>query len=338
MLIIMRANSSAQQIKAVTDHIHDLGLESHVIPGKNRAAIGITGNKGALSPDEFSGLPGVVKCVSVTKPYKLISREVKADDTIINVDGALIGGKHSTIIAGPCSVETEDRVMEIAEILAKMGIQFFRGGAYKPRTSPYSFQGLGKDGLQLLRKVRENYGLRTVSEVLEPDAAELAAEHVDILQIGTRNMYNYPLLKKVGELGKPVLLKRGLSATLEEFLFAAEFIVSNGNFDVILCERGIRTFSDYARNTFDINVIPVIRQISHLPIIADPSHACGDRRHVLPLARAAVAAGANGLVVEVHQDPETAYSDGAQSLYPMQLQQLLNDVEVIRGLDSDPVN
>lgn len=334
MLIIMRSNSSADQIKAVTQHIKDLGLESHVIPGENRTAIGITGNKGALSADEFSGLGGVVKCIPVTKPYKLISREVKPNDTIIEVDGATIGGSEPTLIAGPCSVETEDRVMEIAGIIAGQGLKFFRGGAYKPRTSPYSFQGLGEGGLELLRKVKSEYGLRTVTEVLEPDAAELAADYVDILQIGTRNMYNYPLLKKVGELDKPVLLKRGLSATLEEFLFAAEYIASHGNFNIILCERGIRTFSDYARNTFDINVIPVVRQISHLPIIADPSHACGDRRHVLPLARAALAAGANGLVVEVHQDPETAYSDGAQSLYPMQLQQLQNDVGVIQEMTS----
>jgi 3-deoxy-7-phosphoheptulonate synthase len=222
--------------------------------------------------------------------------------------------------------------MEIARIVAEQGLKFFRGGAFKPRTSPYSFQGLGQGGLELLKKVKANFGLRTVSEVLEPDAADMAAEYVDVLQIGTRNMYNYPLLRKVGELGKPVLLKRGMSATLEEFLFAAEYIASHGNFNIILCERGIRTFSDYTRNTFDINVIPVVKQISHLPIVADPSHACGDRRHVLPLARAALAAGADGLVVEVHQDPETAYSDGAQSLYPMQLKQLQKDVDVIQEI------
>ena len=332
MLIIMRANSTESDIRQITDHISGMGLTPHVIPGELRTAIGITGNKGALSPQDFQGLKGVAKCVPVTKPYKLISREVKSDDTVIDVDGVPIGNGQTTVIAGPCSVETEERVLEIAGIVAGMGVKFFRGGAFKPRTSPYSFQGLGEEGLKLLRQVRETYDLRTVTEVMEPEAAEMAVDYVDVLQIGTRNMYNYPLLKKVGELGKPVLLKRGLSATLEEFLFAAEYIVSTGNFNVILCERGIRTYSDYSRNTFDINVIPVIRQLSHLPIVADPSHACGDRRHVLPLARAAVAAGANGLVVEVHQSPETAYSDGAQSLYPMQLQQLLKDVEVIGRL------
>ena len=332
MLIIMRANSNEADIQHVSDRIREMGLSPHVIPGELRTAIGITGNKGALSAQDFQGLRGVVKCIPVTKPYKLISREVKSDDTVIDVDGVPIGNSTPTIIAGPCSVESEDRVMEIAKIVADQGVKFFRGGAFKPRTSPYSFQGMGEDGLKLLRQVKETYGLRTVTEVMEPDAAELAVDYVDILQIGTRNMYNYPLLKKVGELGKPVLLKRGLSATLEEFLFAAEYIVSTGNFNVILCERGIRTYSDYSRNTFDINVIPVIRQLSHLPIVADPSHACGDRRHVLPLARAAMAAGANGLVVEVHQDPETAYSDGAQSIYPMQLTQLIRDVDVISKL------
>ncbi len=336
MLIIMRADSTTEQIRHVQERVQELGLDAHIIPGESRTAIGITGNKGVLSSQDFQGLRGVVKCIPVTKPYKLISREVKSEDTIVDVDGETIGSGTPVIIAGPCSVETEDRLMEIASIIAAQGLKFFRGGAFKPRTSPYSFQGLGLEGLKLLRKVREEYGLRTVTEVMEPDAAETAVEYVDVFQIGTRNMYNYPLLKKVGELGKPVLLKRGLSATLEEFLFAAEYIVSTGNFNVILCERGIRTYSDYSRNTFDINIIPVIRQLSHLPVVADPSHACGDRRHVLPLARAAMAAGANGLIVEVHQDPETAYSDGAQSIYPMQLQQLVGDVEVISRL-GEPV-
>ncbi|MBN2010762.1 3-deoxy-7-phosphoheptulonate synthase [candidate division KSB1 bacterium] len=326
MLILMHSQSTPEQIEKVKNRISALNLTPHVIPGQLRCAIGITGNKGAISPDIFKSLPGVVQCIPVTKPYKLISREVRQEDTVIDVNGAKIGGRDLTIIAGPCAVENEQQIMTIAEQLSGMGVKFLRGGAFKPRTSPYSFQGLGEAGLKLLAKARDSFGMRLVSEVIDVETLPLVAEYVDVIQIGARNMYNYSLLKNVGQLTKPVLLKRGLSATLEEFLMAAEYIVSHGNFNVILCERGIRTFSDFSRNTLDMNVVPTVKQISHLPIIVDPSHASGDRKTVIPLARGAVAVGADGVIIEVHPDPENAVSDGPQSLYPMQFQQLLGQL------------
>lgn len=332
MLIIMHVNSSEQEIDRVKQKIQELNLTSHVIPGQTRCAIGITGNKGPISPDHFKSLPGVVQCLSVTKPYKLISREIRQEDTVIDLDGVCIGGKKITIIAGPCSVENEKQIFTISEKLAEMGVTLLRGGAFKPRTSPYSFQGLGETGLKLLASVREKTGMKIVSEAIDNETLDMVAEYVDIVQIGARNMYNYSLLKKAGRLNKPVLLKRGLSATLEEFLMAAEYIVSQGNFNVILCERGIRTFSDYSRNTLDMNVVPTIKQISHLPIIVDPSHASGDRKSVLPLARGAIAVGADGVIVEVHHDPDHALSDGAQSLYPMQFKQLLGQLNQIASI------
>lgn len=334
MLIIMHVQSTQEQIDNVKQKIRELNLTPHVIPGQMRCAIGITGNKGPISADNFKGLPGVIQCIQVTKPYKLISREIRQEDTVIELDDVRIGGKELTIIAGPCSVENQQQIFSTAQRLAKMGIKLLRGGAFKPRTSPYSFQGLGEKGLKLLAEVREKTGMKIVTEAIDTDTLELVAEYVDIIQIGARNMYNYSLLKKVGRLDKPVLLKRGISATLEEFLLAAEYIVSNGNFNVILCECGIRIFSDFSRNTLDMNVVPIIKQISHLPIIVDPSHACGDRNMVLPLACGAVAVGADGLIVEVHHDPENALSDGGQSLYPMQFKQLLkqlNEIARIRG-------
>lgn len=332
MLIVMHVNSTQEQIEKVKQRILDLNLQPHVIPGQSRCAIGITGNKGPISPEHFKGLPGVVQCISVTKPYKLVSREIRQENTVIDLKDVQIGGDKIAIIAGPCSVENEDQIFTIAHQLANMGIKIFRGGAFKPRTSPYSFQGLGKKGLELLAQVRRETGMKIISESVDAETLDLVAEYVDIIQIGTRNMYNYSLLKRVGKLAKPVLLKRGFSATLEEFLMAAEYILNEGNFQVILCERGIRTFSDYSRNTLDMNLIPAIKQLSHLPIIIDPSHASGDRNFVLPLARGAIAVGADGIMIEVHHDPENALSDGAQSLYPMQLKILLEQIQEIARL------
>ena len=329
MLIIMHANSTQEQIEQVQEKIRALNLTPHVIPGQLRCAIGITGNDGPIPPEHFSHLPGVVQCLSVTKPYKLISREVHPEDTIIELDATRIGGQELTIIAGPCAVESENQVLTIARQLSAMGVKLFRGGAFKPRTSPYTFQGLGESGLKLLAKVRDETGLKIVSEAVDTETLDLVAEYVDIIQIGSRNMYNYSLLKRLGSLRKPVLLKRGLSATLEEFLMAAEYIVSEGNFQVILCERGIRTFSQYSRNTLDMNVVPIIKQLCHLPILIDPSHASGDRKSVLPLARGAIAVGADGVIVEVHHNPDQALSDGAQSLYPIQFKRLLQQLQEI---------
>ena len=329
MLIIMHTQSTDEQIENVKQKIRELNMTPHAIPGQLRCAIGITGNKGPVDSEFFKNLPGVVQCIPVTKSYKLVSREVRQEDTIIDLDGVKIGGKEITVIAGPCAVENEEQIFTIAGKLAEMDVKLLRGGAFKPRTSPYSFQGLGEKGLQLLAQVREKTGMKIVTEAVDTDSLELVANYVDIIQIGARNMYNYSLLKKVGQLKKPVLLKRGLSATLEEFLMAAEYIVSEGNFNVILCERGIRTFSDFSRNTLDMNVIPTIKHLSHLPIIVDPSHACGDRKYVQALARGAIAAGADGIIVEVHHDPGQALSDGAQSLYPMQFKQLLEQVTEI---------
>lgn len=332
MLIIMHVNSTNEEIERVKQKVRDLNFTPHIIPGQLRCAIGVTGNNGPISPDHFNGLPGVVQCLPVTKPYKLISREIRQEDTVIQLDDLKIGGKTLTVIAGPCAVENETQIFTIARQLAKMGVRLLRGGAFKPRTSPYSFQGLGEDGLKLLARAREETGLKIVSEAVDSETVELVADYVDIIQIGSRNMYNYSLLKKIGKLNKPVLLKRGLSATLEEFLMAAEYIVSQGNFKVILCERGIRTFSDFSRNTLDMNVVPMVKRLSHLPIIVDPSHASGDRKSVLPLARGAVAVGADGVIVEVHPDPDTALSDGAQSLYPMQFKQLLAQLTAIAAV------
>ena len=332
MLIIMHINSTGDQIQHVTQKIEQLNLTPHVIPGKLRCAIGITGNKEAISPDQFKYLPGVVQCIPVTKPYKLISREVKQEDTLIELDDVRIGGEDIAFIAGPCAVESETQVFDIALQLAKIGVKLFRGGAFKPRTSPYSFQGLGLQGLKLLAKVRDETGMKIVSEAIDSDVLDTVAEYVDIIQIGARNMYNYSLLKKVGKRNKPVLLKRGFSATLEEFLMSAEYIVSHGNFNVILCERGIRTFSDFSRNTLDMNVVPTIKRLSHLPIIVDPSHASGDRRQVVPLARGAIAVGADGVMVEVHADPDRALCDGEQSLYPVQFKQLMDQLNEIAAI------
>jgi 3-deoxy-7-phosphoheptulonate synthase len=329
MLIVMRADATQEQIARVVEVIHQLGFKAHVMPGATRTAIGITGNQGPIDPAHFEYLPGVAEAIRVTKPYKLVSRELRREDTLINVGEVQIGGPEPVIIAGPCAVESYEQTMEIAEAVASCGVKLFRGGAFKPRTSPYSFQGLGLEGLKILAQVRDRFRLNIVTEVLDTETVDLVAEYADVLQIGARNMQNFSLLRRVGSTKKPVLLKRGMSATLDEFLLAAEYIMNGGNYQVILCERGVRTFADHTRNTLDLSIVPAIQQISHLPIIVDPSHGTGRSDKVVPLARAAAAVGADGIMVEVHNHPERALSDGPQAILPETLRQLVREVKAI---------
>jgi 3-deoxy-7-phosphoheptulonate synthase len=329
MLIVMKADATDQQVEAVLDVIRVLGFKPHPMPGATRTAIGITGNQGAIDPGHFENLPGVAEAIRVSKPYKLVSRDLKHDDTIIRVGDAEVGGPEPVIIAGPCAVESLDQTLEIAEIVSACGVKLFRGGAFKPRTSPYSFQGLGEEGLKILAEVRDRFGMRIVTEVLDTDTADLVEEYADVLQIGARNMQNFSLLNRVGQTSKPVMLKRGMSATLEEFLLAAEYIMAEGNYNVILCERGVRTFADHTRNTLDLSIVPAVQNRSHLPIIVDPSHGTGKRHKVLPLARASIAVGADGIMVEVHNQPEHALSDGPQALLPDMFKQLVGEVSAI---------
>src|ERR1019366_1846396 len=317
MLVVMKANASEEQVRAVCQKIESYGLRAHAIPGAQRTAIGITGNRGEVETGTFESLEGVQEVIKVSKPYKLVSREVKAEDTIIRFPGsdASIGDNEIAVIAGPCGVESHEQAFAVAERVAKAGARFFRGGAYKPRTSPYAFQGLGELGLQILAEVRERFGLLIVTEAVDHESLALVDDYADVIQIGARNMQNFSLLKAAGRARKPVLLKRGMSATLEEFLMAAEYIMSEGNYNVILCERGVRTFADHTRNTLDLSVVPAVQRLSHLPILVDPSHGTGKRNKVTPLSRAAVAVGADGLIIEVHNDPDHALSDGNQSLY-----------------------
>ena len=331
MLVVMKAQATPEQIQAVCDHIEQLGFRAHPLPGAQRTAIGITGNQGEVDRGNLEELSGVAEVIRVSKPYKLASRDVKEEDTVIQFAGtdAAIGGRELAVIAGPCSIETREQAFAIAEQVAAAGAQFFRGGAYKPRTSPYAFQGLGLDGLRIMAEIRDRFGLRIVTEAIDNESLELVAEWADVIQIGARNMQNFSLLKHVGMLRKPVLLKRGLSATLEEFLMSAEYIMSEGNYQVILCERGVRTFADHARNTLDLSIIPALRKVSHLPILVDPSHGTGRRDSVLPMARAAVATGADGVIVEVHHQPEKALSDGPQSIYPAQFVRMMDEIEQI---------
>jgi 3-deoxy-7-phosphoheptulonate synthase len=331
MLVVMKAQATPEEIQAVCAHIAQLGYRAHPLPGAQRTAIGITGNQGEADRGNLESLPGVAEVIRVSKAYKLASRDVKEEDTIIRFAGsdAAIGGRDLAVIAGPCSIESREQAFAIAEAVAAAGAQFFRGGAYKPRTSPYAFQGLGLDALKIMAEIREKYGLRIVTEALDTETLDLVAEWADVIQIGARNMQNYSLLKRAGRLRKPVLVKRGLSATLEEFLMAAEYVLSEGNYQVILCERGVRTFADHARNTLDLSIVPAIKRVSHLPILIDPSHGTGRRDCVLPMARAAVAAGADGLMVEVHNHPEMALSDGPQSIYPKQFHEMMGEVEQI---------
>ena len=333
MLIVMKPQATEEDIRRVCGKVEAMGYRAHPMPGAQRTAIGITGNQGALEAAEFEILSGVAEAIRVSKPYKLVSREVKSEDSLIRVGSgdaaATIGGRELAIIAGPCAIESHEQAFAAAGAVRKAGARLFRGGAFKPRTSPYSFQGLGKEGLEILAEVRREFKLAIVTETIDPENCDLVEEYADVLQIGARNMQNFSLLKRAGRSAKPVLLKRGLSATLEEFLMAAEYILSEGNYNVILCERGVRTFADHTRNTLDLSVIPAVKRLSHLPIIVDPSHGTGQRDKVTPLARAAVAVGADGLIVEVHADPERALSDGYQSLYPGQFAALMEQVAAI---------
>ncbi|MGH9607581.1 MAG: 3-deoxy-7-phosphoheptulonate synthase [Terracidiphilus sp.] len=331
MLVVMKAQATPEQVQAVCDAITQLGYRAHPLPGAQRTAIGITGNQDAVERGNLEALPGVAEVIRVSKAYKLASRDVKEENTVIRFAGtdAAIGGGQLAVVAGPCSVESPEQAFAIAGQVAAAGAQFFRGGAYKPRTSPYAFQGLGLEALHILAEIRERYGLRIVTEALDTETLELVAEWADVIQIGARNMQNFSLLKRAGKLRKPVLIKRGLSATLDEFLMAAEYVMSEGNYQVILCERGVRTFSDHARNTLDLSVVPAVQRVSHLPILVDPSHGTGRRDSVLPMARAAAAAGADGILVEVHDHPEKALSDGPQSIYPQQFARMMDDLEQI---------
>jgi 3-deoxy-7-phosphoheptulonate synthase len=326
MLIVMDAAATAEDVRRVVQTVENLGLAAHPIPGTQRTAIGITGNRGAVEPAAFENLPGVAEVIPVSAPYKLVSREAKKENTVVSVGGVLVGGKRLAVVAGPCAIESEAQAMETAHIVRDAGAVLYRGGAYKPRTSPYSFQGLGEAGLKILAKVRRETGLPVVTEVLDTETAELVAEHADCLQVGARNMQNFSLLRRLGRLGKPVLLKRGMSATIEELLLCAEYLLAEGNYQVILCERGVRTFADHTRNTLDLSAVPYVQRISHLPILVDPSHGTGKRQKVLPLSRAAVAVGADGLLIEVHPHPEQALSDGPQALLPDMFVELMRQV------------
>ena len=328
MLVVMKAQATPEEIQAVCEHIEQLGFRAHPLPGAQRTAIGITGNQGEVDRGNLEELSGVAEVIRVSKAYKLASRDVKEEDTIIRFAGtdATIGGLDLAVIAGPCSIESRDQAFAIAEQVAAAGAQFFRGGAYKPRTSPYAFQGLGLEALRIMADIRSRYGMRIVTEAIDHESLELVAEYADIIQIGARNMQNYSLLKSAGRVRKPVLLKRVLSATLEEFLMSAEYVMSEGNYEVILCERGVRTFADHARNTLDLSIVPAIQRVSHLPILVDPSHGTGRRDSVLPMARAAVATGADGILVEVHHQPDKALSDGPQSIYPRQFASMMDEI------------
>jgi len=331
MLVVMKAQATEEEIRVVCEHIERLGFRPHPLPGAQRTAIGITGNQGAVDRGNLEALSGVAEVIRVSKPYKLASRDVKEEDTVIRFAGtdATIGGRDLAVVAGPCSIETREQAFAIAEQVAAAGAQFFRGGAYKPRTSPYAFQGLGVEALRIMAEIRDRFGLRIITEAMDSETLDLVAEWADVIQIGARNMQNFSLLKKAGKLRKPVLLKRGLSATLEEFLMSAEYIMSEGNYQVILCERGVRTFADHTRNTLDLSIIPAVQRLSHLPILVDPSHGTGKRDSVLPMARAAAATGCDGIMVEVHNHPDKALSDGPQSIYPDQFVRMMDEIEQI---------
>ncbi|HUA00056.1 MAG TPA: 3-deoxy-7-phosphoheptulonate synthase [Candidatus Aquilonibacter sp.] len=336
MLIVMQSNATDDQVRAVCQHIEALGLRPHPIPGAARTAIGITGNKGEIDIGSLESMPGVVECIPVSKPYKLVSRDVKPENSVVRVPtpsgDVTFGGSAVAIVGGPCAVETREQAFTIAERIRAAGMRLFRGGAYKPRTSPYTFQGLGEEGLKILAEVREKFGMGVVTEAIDNESLDLVEKYADVIQIGARNMQNFSLLKRAGKARKPVLLKRGMSATLDEFLMAAEYIMSEGNYNVILCERGVRTFSDHTRNTLDLSVIPAVQRLSHLPIVVDPSHGTGRRNKVLPLSRAAVAVGADGILVEVHHDPAHALSDGPQSILPDEFDHLVGEVRAIAAV------
>jgi 3-deoxy-7-phosphoheptulonate synthase len=330
MLIVMDKDATAPQIEAVAAKIEALGFTAQPIPGGERVAIGILRNPGPVDPALFVDMAGVNQAIPVSRPYKLVSREMKREDTVIQLPGLELGRGRFVVMAGPCAVESETQALTIAEKVKAAGARVFRGGAYKPRTSPYSYQGLGEEGLKILKKVRDETGLLIITEAMDHDTLELVAEYTDIIQIGARNMQNFTLLRRAGQSDKPVLLKRGMSATLEEWLMAAEYIMAEGNPQVILCERGVRAIGEHARNLLDLATIPVVHWESHLPIVVDPSHAAGRRDLVPPLARAAVAAGCDALLIEVHHDPTSALSDGLQSLYPDQFTALMKEIQGLR--------
>jgi 3-deoxy-7-phosphoheptulonate synthase len=333
MLVMMKANATAEDVHTVCHKIEEMGYRAHPIPGSMRTAIGITGNRGPIEAAAIEALPGVGECVPVSKPYKLVGRELKEETTIIDLgDGVRVGGPELAVIAGPCAVESREQARTIAAAVKSAGARLFRGGAYKPRTSPYSFQGLAEEGLKILSEVRNEFGLKIVTEAVDVESLELVEQYSDMIQIGARNMQNFSLLKRAGRSRRPVLLKRGLSATLDELLMAAEYILAEGNYNVVLCERGIRTFADHARNTLDLSVIPAVQRLSHLPILVDPSHGTGKREKVIPLSRAAVAVGADGLIVEVHHSPDEALSDGYQSIRPQDFERLMNEIRQIAGV------
>ena len=331
MLVVMKAHATEEQVRAVCERIESLGYRPHAIPGAMRTAIGITGNRGAVEAGSLEEMSGVQEVIVVSKPYKLVSRDVKEEDTVVRFPGSdgSFGDRDLGVIAGPCSIESREQAFAVAERVARAGARFFRGGAYKPRTSPYAFQGMGEEALKIMAEIRDRFGLMIVTEAIDNESLDLVEKYADMIQIGARNMQNFSLLKKAGRTRKPVLLKRGMSATLEEFLMAAEYVMSEGNYQVVLCERGVRTFADHTRNTLDLSIVPAVQKLSHLPIVVDPSHGTGKRDKVLPLSRAAVAVGADGLIVEVHNEPDRALSDGAQSLFPDQFDELMTEARQI---------
>jgi 3-deoxy-7-phosphoheptulonate synthase len=329
VLVVMRKDASPEEIRGVQRAIEARGFKAHPIPGAQRTAIGITGNKGAVEAPAFESLPGVLEVIPVSHAYKLVSREVKAEDSVVHVGPVAVGGPELTLVAGPCAVESLEQTLTVARAVKKAGAHILRGGAFKPRTSPYSFQGLGEEGLKILAEAREATGLPVVTEALDHEGLDLVERYADAIQIGARNMQNFTLLKRAGRSRKPVILKRGMSATLEEFLMSAEYILSEGNYQVILCERGVRTFSDFSRNTLDLAIVPAVKKMSHLPILVDPSHGTGRREKVAPLSRASAAVGADGLMIEVHHDPDRALSDGPQSITPEMFEALVRDLRQI---------
>ena len=332
MLIVMQANATEREIADVVKVVNEMGLRAHPLPGATRTAIGITGNTGAIDPTHFENLAGVAEAIRVSKPYKLITRDLRPEKTVVRVGDAAIGDRELAIIAGPCAIESREQAFAVAEVVQRSGARFFRGGAVKPRTSPYSFQGLGEEGWKIMAEVREKFGLKIVAEALDEKAVDVVEQHADMIQIGARNMQNFSLLRRAGRSKLPVLLKRGMAAMLDEWLLAAEYIMAEGNYQVVLCERGVRTFAQHTRNTLDLAAVPAVRRISHLPVIVDPSHGTGKSFMVTPLARAGVAVGADGLMIEVHDQPERALSDGAQALNLEQYEQLVREVHAMRSV------
>jgi 3-deoxy-7-phosphoheptulonate synthase len=342
VLVVMQSHATEEQVRAVCERIESLGYKALPVPGAGRTAVCITGNTGAVDIGSLESMSGVIECIPVSKPYKLVSRDVKEENTVVRIGTPLgevsFGGSAVAMVAGPCAIETQQQAFAVAERIKKAGARLFRGGAYKPRTSPYSFQGLGEPGLKILAAVRDQFGLGIVTEAIDNESLDLVEKYADVIQIGARNMQNFSLLKRAGKSQKPILLKRGMSATLDEFLMAAEYVMSEGNYNVILCERGVRTFSDHTRNTLDLSVVPAVQRRSHLPIVVDPSHGTGKRAKVLPLSRAAIAVGADGLLVEVHHDPDRALSDGMQSILPDEFEQLMKESRQIAGVLNRTIN